>query len=99
MGAVYNLHGELLDPQGPAFPCGLIAKTFFTDTWVLKDGLGAEIPINKEGIAWKSDIDHKFNNTQDHYDDQWLDVEREDFIVWMRTAGLPNFRKLYGKIE
>jgi len=23
----------------------------------------------------------------------------EHFIVWMRTAGLPNFRKLWGKIE
>lgn len=32
-------------------------------------------------------------------DTQWLDMENEHFIVWMRLSGLPNFRKLWGKIE
>ncbi|KAL3646664.1 hypothetical protein CASFOL_009208 [Castilleja foliolosa] len=26
-------------------------------------------------------------------------IEQEDLIVWMRTAALPKFRKLYGRIE
>lgn len=30
---------------------------------------------------------------------QWINMEDQHFIVWMRTAGLPNFRKLWGKIE
>jgi hypothetical protein len=25
--------------------------------------------------------------------------EQEDLMVWMRTAALPRFRKLYGKVE
>ena len=29
----------------------------------------------------------------------WQLSEQEDLIVWMRTAALPTFRKLYGKIE
>merc|ERR1711937_1076450 len=30
---------------------------------------------------------------------QWIDMTDEHFIVWMRTAGLPNFRKLWGRID
>lgn len=55
----------------------------------------------EDGIAWQSDIDYKFNNAKGWKDTpmQWWDMTDEHFIVWMRTAGLPNFRKLWGKIN
>lgn len=98
-------------------PCGLVAKSFFNDTYKLckyeaeGDCDLAEnlIEIKEENIAWSSDVQFKFANLDmsnvdesigtDWKDVQWLDMEDEHFIVWMRTAGLPNFRKLWGKIE
>ena len=32
-------------------------------------------------------------------DKQWINMTNEHFIVWMRPAGLPNFRKLWGRIR
>ena len=35
----------------------------------------------------------------DWKDIQWTDMTDESFIIWMRTAGLPNFRKIWGRID
>jgi hypothetical protein len=62
------------------------------------------------GIAWDSDVEMKFKSlsaaeqTQLGYTSvgpggQLPAVTDEDFIVWMRTAGLPNFKKLRYRIE
>jgi LEM3 (ligand-effect modulator 3) family / CDC50 family len=40
-------------------PCGLVAKSFFNDTYTLK-GPNGSIPINDKGIAWESDKEYKF---------------------------------------
>ncbi|KAF8378859.1 hypothetical protein HHK36_030208 [Tetracentron sinense] len=92
-------------------PCGLIAWSLFNDTY----GFSVKnkvLDVSKKNIAWKSDQDHKFGS--DVYPKNFQSggliggaklnasiplSEQEDLIVWMRTAALPTFRKLYGKID
>jgi hypothetical protein len=131
----------------PIIPCGLIAWSLFNDTYNLTVNGSTRIPINKVGISWKSDREHKFgsdvypknfpnnqnlsgvligggsldpNKSVSRFKELnpicWMArsqmlcfffpfsfvkqlSEDEDLIVWMRTAALPHFRKLYGKIE
>lgn len=92
-------------------PCGLIAWSMFNDTYSFSRNSN-NLTLNKKDISWKSDRDHKFGsdvfpkNFQNgsiiggaHLDEKIPLSEQEDLIVWMRTAALPTFRKLYGKIE
>lgn len=97
----------------PAIPCGLVAKSVFNDTFELwkkggNSGSDTNITISIKNIAWSSDLTYKFKNTKtenlpkgvaSYKDIQWYDMQDEHFIVWMRTAGLPNFRKLWGKLD
>ena len=95
-----SVDGTLLVPDDPAFPCGLVAKSFFTDTFKLLDPSGVEVKISDDNIAWESDKEYKFKNGPGKWETkQWWDVTDQHFIVWMRTAGLPNFRKLWGEIK
>jgi len=73
----------------------------FSDTFVLFDDNGNRINGTSKGIAWSSDVDKKFNNPPEGTKGIFLvdDFKDENFIVWMRTAGLPNFRKLYNIIH
>jgi len=81
-------------------PCGLIAKSLFNDTFrVFQDS--QPVSLRKDGIAWKSDRDMKFKNPNANTPGIRTipDFQDEDFIVWMRTAGLPDFKKLYRIID
>ncbi|XP_047982625.1 ALA-interacting subunit 1-like [Salvia hispanica] len=97
--------------SGPIVPCGLIAWSLFNDTYGFTRN-NQQLNVNKRDISWKSDREHKFgkNVFPRNFQNGTLkggatlkpDVplsEQEDLIVWMRTAALPTFRKLYGKIE
>jgi LEM3 (ligand-effect modulator 3) family / CDC50 family len=137
-------------------PCGLIANTFFNDKFTLLEGPvddeGFNLTMIEEGIAWSSDLEHRFKMPDgfqkqecpedgcdascctdlswsckepaigkdglcyayDYPEDdttQYLyetypniispleHVTNEHFVVWMRVATRPTFRKLYGYIE
>ncbi|AES80879.2 LEM3 (ligand-effect modulator 3) family protein [Medicago truncatula] len=102
----YTANGYL-----PVVPCGLAAWSLFNDTYRFSNN-NKDLVINKKNIAWKSDQKAKFGS--DVYPKNFQTgsliggarlnesiplSEQEDLIVWMRTAALPTFRKLYGKIE
>jgi hypothetical protein len=91
-----SLNGDELNMDDVAVPCGLMAKTFFNDSF-------RNWTINNEGfipdetnIAWPKDK-HFFKNS--NTSKQWIDIEDEHFIVWMRPSGLPNVIKLWARID
>ncbi|KAK6925412.1 CDC50/LEM3 family [Dillenia turbinata] len=102
---------EAVSKNGPIVPCGLIAWSLFNDTYRFSVN-NSILEVSKKEIAWKSDQQYKFGS--DVYPKNFQSEgliggaklnesiplsEQVDLIVWMRTAALPTFRKLYGKIE
>ncbi|PWA96934.1 CDC50/LEM3 family [Artemisia annua] len=103
-----NLNGN---DDEPIIPCGLVAWSLFNDTYKFIRG-NNNIDVDKKDIAWKSDTKIKFGSNVYPKNFQKGDLigggkldeskslsEQEDLIVWMRTAALPTFRKLYGRIN
>lgn len=104
LGKTIAMDGKTpLDPNAPANPCGLIAKSLFNDTFSMtfvgSDSTETPVLIDEKGIAWDADIRMKYKAPANQAQIAWTDVTNEHFMVWMRPAGLPNFRKLYGRIQ
>ncbi|CAB4069664.1 CDC50 family protein chat-1,Cell cycle control protein 50A,Cell cycle control protein 50B [Lepeophtheirus salmonis] len=97
------------DTKKPYFPCGAIANSLFNDVIKISKIEGNDeqnVPMLKKEIAgalidtlnlpkdwdkelWELDPDDPENNG----------LQNEDLMVWMRTAALPSFRKLYRRIN
>jgi hypothetical protein len=94
-----SIGGYPLDPQSRANPCGLIAKAFFNDRYQLYNTNGSSIFINETGIANKFDVDYMYQRDENYTYTQWVDVQDEHFIIWMRMETFPFFKKLWGTVE
>jgi len=96
LGDKQSLNNTSLSPNDVAIPCGLMAKTFFNDSYAFSIN-GTELFVNETGIAFGKDRDLFKKNY--NMDKQWMDLTNEHFIVWMRPSGLPNPKKLWGRID
>lgn len=92
-----SVNGINLNQDEVAIPCGSAARAYFNDTFILQDINTNTIPIQDTGIAWSDDVDFKFKN-QD-LNKQWIDVEKERFINWMKISPYNNVKKNWGRIE
>jgi len=49
-----------LNPSAVASPCGIVAQTFFNDTYALFYPNGTQVAISENGIAWPKDKGRRF---------------------------------------
>ena len=100
---------SLNDSKDPKYfyePCGLVAHSFFNDTFKLhmkesanSTGNSTELVLNKQNINWKSDKKLFQNPKQRNGIKVVDDYVDPDFINWMRPAVSSTFRKLTGVID
>ena len=80
-----SIDGTELEGSAAANPCGLIAKSVFTDRFFLYEPgtdvksfnqTEGNITVDDSNIAWASDVEYKFKNLDaDNWQSiQWIDV-------------------------
>lgn len=95
------------------FPCGLLPNLMFTDTFHFTNGPSKDSFTDK-GISWNREAGYLFQKPNEKYSsnllNKWLtdpiwsinypeQTLNEHFIVWMRIASKPTFKKLYFKSD
>ena len=98
LGISTSYTGKPLNPSAVASPCGLMAKSYFTDRIVSITLGSSPISFSDTNLAWPNEKGKKFKRGPDSGNTQWVDPEDEHFMVWMRPAGLPTFRKLWARV-
>jgi len=88
------------EPSAVFLPCGLIAYSYFNDSFIMTDDSGRKLDQSSKDVALSTD-DSLFKDPG--ADTEGIRVvdsfENPLFKVWMRVAALPDFLKLYAIID
>lgn len=99
----FAIDGTPLNTSAQAFPCGLVARSVFNDTFVLNYVSGnstTNFPLSSNGIAWPDDVNYRYKNANGTYKSfQWIDVTDQRFMTWMKMSPFMDFRKTWGIIN
>ena len=94
----WALDGTKLVPDSLSRPCGLLAKHFPKDTFSFYNmDTKKSIEISTEKIAWPGLIGTKFRSV--NRSEEWVNIEDERFINWMRPNTAKNVYKNWGRFE
>jgi len=99
-----------LPADGNIDPCGLIAWSFFNDTYSLTRASGSAVNVDETDLAWSFDRNHLYGAVTpvnyNIYPDQrggntssTVLNKNEHLMVWLRPGAKPDIRKLWGKIN
>lgn len=86
-------------PLENEIPCGLIANSFFQDTFEIRDSDENPVSLKKSGIAWSIDKNKRFVGSGSYSSSVQDLITDEDFMVWMRVAAYRSWKKLYRIID
>ena len=103
------------------YPCGLVAWSFFNDTYSIRrapaadaaeGALGNVVPVAEKDIAWSIDLEDGAIGTEprNFNTEEYKPLrgggtvngkmnEDEHFAIWTRAAMLPQFLKVWGRID
>jgi hypothetical protein len=106
MSDVIDIESAGLNPMQVAYPCGLMTKYFPSDDFykieMIENDKGElqnqSFPIESTGLipdTWKSNVLYK--NTEGKTN--WMDVETERFMIWMKRSSMYAPSKLWGVIN
>ncbi len=92
-----SVTGDFLDPNAPGIPCGFASAAMFSDEFALSIYGLRNYAISDEGIAWETDTQASFEEY--NLQVQWIDLENEVYINWIRSSPFDRLSKTFGRIN